>query len=259
MDGLLDFWRRGIEETRPRNSDPEAGHVGSESREVVGHRLVGRGEIPRIGAGDRAEHGRSVPGGPGHRASVVEGPTEGGDSEPADAPVGLFEADDAAGGGRTADGPPGVGADRERYEARSERRSRPGRRSRGGVVGGPGIPRRAEPGEHPTSHGELEQVELADQNGPGVIQSRSDRGLVVRDPICGGLRAVRGEDAGGREDVFGRVRDPVQGAPPPARGDFRFRFPGSFACVVAGHGDEGVDCGIRGLDVGKMGVHHFDR
>ena len=257
-DCVLDLFGGRLEEPGNRYPDPKPGHLRSEPREVVRNRRVGRRRIPWIRARDGPEHRRRVPGSTGHGARVVQGPTEGCDPEAADAAVGLLEADDSASGCRTADRATGIRADRQRHLPGRERSPGTGRGAGGRVVGGPGVSRRAESREHPAPHSELEQVELADQNGSRVVQARGDRGLIVRDPVCGGLRAVRSQDAGGREDVFGRVGNSVQGSAPIAGGDFRLCLAGAFAGMVSGHGDEGVDGGIRRLDVSEVGIHHFD-
>ena len=174
--------------------------------------------------------------------------------------VGRLQTDDAAVGGRNAHGSPGVGPQRAGAQPRGDRRARSARRPAGSALRIPGV-----------AHGtgvrerrcravrELVHVELADDDGAGLLQPRHDLGVLVR-------HAIREHGArGGRQHprrvdvVLERDRNPVQRSAPPPAGELRLELPRPGRGALAGHGDVGIEARIDAADPLEVGLHQLRR
>ena len=181
-----------------------------------------------VEAGDRLQQQRGIAGRAAHRADVVEGPGERNHAAGAHQPVGRLQPGDAAVRGRLADRAAGVRAERAVTEPRRDGCGRAAGGAARDAVERPGIVHGAEvPGRRAHAVGALVHVELAEQDGAGLVQTPRDLGVRGGHAVGEGGRGRGRADAGGVDVVLERDRDAVQRAAPSAPPDLRFHVAGA--------------------------------
>ena len=179
----------------------------AEPRGVIRHRLGDARRIARVVPRHRAEHERRVLGRLREHARLVEARCEGDHPVARDAPVGRLEAGESREGARLADRAAGVGAGRDRRDARGDR-------GRGAARGAARHHRRVPRVLHRAvearlvrrAHRELVHVGLAEQHHAGGVEPLDDRRVVGRDEVREHARAAARQDPAGAEDVLVRER-----------------------------------------------------
>ena len=211
FERALDLRIEAFEEVRARHSDPDAADVTSERRQVVVDRNAARGRVGGVVTGHGLEEVRAILDRARHRAGVVERPRKREDARAAHAPVRGLEPDDAAEGGRPADGPAGVRARRAADEPRGQGGAGPAARAAWNVVEVPRIAggREAMAGELDAER-ELVGDELAEKDGAGLPPAPDARRLVLRDPVGEKGGPARRPDAPRKVDVLVGDRDAEQ-------------------------------------------------
>src|ERR1700691_3124678 len=89
--------------------------------------------------------------------------------------------------------------------------------------------------------GELVEIELAEQDGPGLAQARPYGGIKVRNEFVEDFRAAGGQHAACVAKILERDGDAVKGAAPVAGDDFGLGVARGGARVVAIDGDVGEE------------------
>ena len=197
------------------HADPHAAQVpvgplqcGSNHRR---HGGVDGGGVARVVASDDSVQQRGVQHGPTARPALVQ---RGGARHQAvarDGAVGGLDADGAGERRRLADGPAGVGPDREGSLEGGQGRGRPTAGATGYPVQRPRVVGRAVGGVlGGRAHRELVHVGLAQHGHTGRAQLRGDRGVVGRGPALEDARPASGGHVHGGEHVLERERDAGQ-------------------------------------------------
>ena len=122
LDGMGHLGVETGPEVRRHPADPHPLQRPLEIGAVGGDGEVERGGVAGIVAGDRLEKERTVGGGAGHRADLIEARREGHQPPPAHPAVGRLQAGDPAQACRLPDRAAGVGADRHRCHVGSHAR-----------------------------------------------------------------------------------------------------------------------------------------
>src|SRR6516162_2440940 len=152
---------------------------------------------------------------------MVERVGERKDAAPAGPAIGRLEPNDAAIGGRSADGAAGVGSHGCGAKAGGDGDRRPARRSRWIVRRIPRIAcRREGQAEIGAANREFVGLVLTEQNGTGIAQPYPALRILLRHMMLVTPRARGGADAAGLVDVLEADRDAVQWSARAARGDF---------------------------------------
>ena len=224
IDRLGDLRVEVVVERRAGHAQAQRRRAAPERARVVGHVRADARDAPRIVPGQRLQHERGIGHRPTHRAHVIERHAERDNAADARQPVGRFQTDDAAVGGRNTHRSPGIGPQRAGAQSRGDRRT--------GSAGRPA-------GMRSTSHGlrtgpvcvnadvrrsELVHVELAQDDGAGLIEPRHHLGVLIRDAVRvhgarGGRQHARRVDV-----VLQRDRMPCNGRAT-APGDLRPECP----------------------------------
>ena len=183
-----------------------------------GTRLVRRGGVGAIGAGDHRQRQRRVLDRARERADLIERRREGQQAVARHAAVGRLEPDDAAERRRLADRPAGVGAERERHLRRADGGRRAAARSARRARQRPGIAHRPERRVLVRrAHRELVAVGLADDHRAGGLEPLDDGGVVGRHVGVEDLRRRGGPHAAHAEVVLDRDRARRPAGPAPRR------------------------------------------
>ena len=191
----------------------------------------------------------------GNRTAVVERIDEWEDAAQRDQTVGGFEANDAAPGGRDADGPAGVGAERAGGEFSDHGRGGASGGATGNAVERPRVVDRAEvAGGGGAAHSELMQVGLAEHDRPRTAKLRDDKGVFGWYPVVEDQAGDSGADAGCVDVVLDGQGNTMQGPTEVSGGGFVIENGGFAESALASNGDEGVKSGIELVDPCDKGL-----
>jgi len=146
------------------------------------------------------------------RTNLVQGAGKSDQSVATDAPIGGLETDDATERSRLTDGTTGIGTDGSQALASRHSRCTATGATSGHMVGVPWVRRGAEGGcLRGSTHGELIEIRLPEQNRSGLPEAIGHRGLVGRDKLLEHPTGTCGANAARAEVVLDRQRDSGQG------------------------------------------------
>ena len=240
-------------------ADTQAGERLGQGCQVVIDRLIDAGRILGVETSHGAEQQRTVLGGAGQRAALIEAGGIGDHAPARDAAVGRLDAGEVGQCGRLADRAAGVGTGSRGQQSRGHGSGGTARGAAGYPAGVPGVLHRAVvAGLVGRAHGELVHVQLAEGDGAGGLELVDHGGVVGRLEAGEDLRAAGGQHALGAEQILVRDRRAEQGAGF-ASGAAGVGGLGLLQREVLGHGDKAVELRVELLDAAQQALGQLGR
>ena len=100
---------------------------------------------------------------------------------------------------------------------------------------------------------------LAQQNCAGVAEAHDAIGVSGGNVIAKKTGTVRRANVRRLDDVFGAIRDPMQGAAQPARDEVRLRRFGFLPCVLCGYGQISTKRRVQRRNSLQVRIYNLDR
>ncbi len=252
-----DAWVQVVAHVLDDNAHAQPTHALCKRGAVVGRRVGQAARVERIVAGDGAQQDRRIGDRARQRANMVERSRERADAMQTHAPVGRLQAHHAAVGGRDADRATGVGADRAPAHAGRHRRRRAAARPAAGARDIPGVVALAIVWMHDPI-GELQQVALADQHRPGLLQAAGDGGGCGGHPVAPDTRGGGRACAGGVDQILERDRHAVQRAAVDSLEELDLGLARLLQRRPLQHRDKAIEAPIQPADAIEDGARRLD-
>ena len=208
LDRLLHLGVHALGEILFRQADFHALDVRTQGLREVGHLRCRGGGIHLVAARDDVEDVRRIRNVTRQGADLIQRGGIGHETIAGNAAIGRFQADDAAEGGRLADGAARIGAEGPDGRARSHRRRAAARGATRYMVECPGVVRRMEGGVlRRAAHSELIEVRLAEDDRRLHVQLRHDRRVVGWHEVVDDFRGAGRLHALGADIILDGARD----------------------------------------------------
>jgi hypothetical protein len=239
--------------------DAKATHLAIEPGDVVRHGKSRGEDVLRILTRDGSHDQRRIGDRAGHRPRGIHGPDDRQEAIPAGSPPRRPHPDDATVRRRIADRSAGVLAERRRAQRGRCRDSAAGARRAGLVLRVPRVSRLPVGPVAGAEHAALRHVELAEQDRPGLAETRDRGGILIRHEVRECPRAVRRADPLCEELVLHRDGDPVERPDQVAADHGGLVCLRLFQCRIARHRHVCVQPAIPPIDALEVHAHELDR
>ena len=211
LDGGANLRVQSGGEVLPDQADLQTFDPSLQPCRVVGHRLLDRGGVARVVAGDRPQQQGGIADVPGDAADLIERGGVGDQSVAGDAAVGRLDPDDPAVRSRLPNGASRIRSEGGDRFPRRHRRGRTPAAAPGDAAVVDGIAHRSEDGVLARrAHGELVHVGLAEEDGVGGAEPGHRPGVVGGDVVPQYPAGAGGAAAAHADHVLDGNRDACQ-------------------------------------------------